>query len=159
MRIQIRAIGICRGTPENELIDIYMKRLETAHSIGIGQTHIHEIKTIKARRGQELKKLEAQKLLDSLPLKTKIVALDETGEDLTSQDFAAYLQKNLHMGTQNLTFIIGGASGLDEAICQAADLTLSLGRMTLPHLLARVFLVEQLWRAVSILTNHPYHRA
>lgn len=159
MRIQINAIGIGRNTPENDLIQSYLKRLETARALGISGINIKEIKTAKARSGETLKKAEAEKLIASLPANYHLVALDEHGKSLNSPELANYVQNCLAVGEQNLVFILGGADGLDDSIRQHADLRLSLGRMTFPHLLARVLLVEQLWRSVSILMNHPYHRA
>lgn len=89
---------------------------------------------------------------------TKIVMLDETGELLASRDLAAMLEKWRDAGTREVRFLIGAADGFDDAQRSAADVLLSFGRATWPHLLARAMLAEQLWRATSILANHPYHR-
>ena len=159
MRIQISAIGIGRNTAENDLIRSYLKRLETAWALGINHIEIQEIKTTKPRSGENLKKAEAEKLLAGLPTNCRLVALDEHGKNFTSPELADYVQNCLAEGEQTLAFVLGGADGLDNSLRERADLTLSLGRMTFPHLLARVLLVEQLWRSVSILMNHPYHRA
>jgi len=89
---------------------------------------------------------------------TRIVMLDETGEILGSRDFATRLEKWRDRGVRETRFLIGAADGFDDAQRGAADLLLSFGRATWPHLLARAMLAEQLWRATSILANHPYHR-
>jgi 23S rRNA (pseudouridine1915-N3)-methyltransferase len=89
---------------------------------------------------------------------TRIVMLDETGEVLPSRDFAARLEKWRDGGVRETRFLIGAADGFDDAQRGQADLLLSFGRATWPHLLARAMLAEQLWRATSILANHPYHR-
>ncbi|WP_242147944.1 23S rRNA (pseudouridine(1915)-N(3))-methyltransferase RlmH [Sphingomonas sp. BAUL-RG-20F-R05-02] len=89
---------------------------------------------------------------------TRIVMLDETGEMLGSRDFAGRLEKWRDGGVRETRFLIGAADGFDDAQRSGADLLLSFGRATWPHLLARAMLAEQLWRATSILANHPYHR-
>lgn len=89
---------------------------------------------------------------------TKIVVLDETGALLPSRDLAALLERWRDAGVREARFLIGAADGFDEPERKAADLLLSFGRATWPHLLVRAMLAEQLWRATSILANHPYHR-
>jgi 23S rRNA (pseudouridine1915-N3)-methyltransferase len=89
---------------------------------------------------------------------TRIVMLDETGEVLPSREFAGRLEKWRDGGVREARFLIGAADGFDDAQRAQADLLLSFGRATWPHLLARAMLAEQLWRATSILANHPYHR-
>lgn len=100
-------------------------------------------------KGYDVKLLEVKKL--KIPEKTRLVALDERGKDLTTKQFAALLQ-------QPTTFVIGGADGLDTAIKQRAALLLRLSALTLPHALAQVVLCEQIYRAATLLTGHPYHR-
>lgn len=87
-----------------------------------------------------------------------VVVLDERGKNLSSRQFADFLKNTLDEGVPHLRFVIGGADGLPPPSRQQADLVLALGRATWPHLLARAMLAEQIWRAVTILTNHPYHR-
>ena len=90
---------------------------------------------------------------------SRLIALDMRGKSLSSEDFAALLSRWRDEGAGDLAFAIGGAEGLDDTLCAAAALTLSLGAMTWPHMLVRVMLAEQLYRAQTILTGHPYHRA
>jgi 23S rRNA (pseudouridine1915-N3)-methyltransferase len=87
-----------------------------------------------------------------------VIALDEKGKTLTSEAFARHIARWRDGGVQDLAFVIGGAEGLDKQVTKHADTVLSLGPMTWPHLLARVLLAEQLYRAYAILTGHPYHR-
>ena len=107
-------------------------------------------------RGYEVKLLQlkpaaAGKIREKIPRNTRLVALDERGSDLTTKQFAALLG-------EPTAFVIGGADGLDPALKKEAALLLRLSALTLPHALAQVLLCEQLYRAVSILTGHPYHR-
>jgi len=105
-----------------------------------------------------LKEQEGELLLAALPRGAKVIALDEIGKTMTSRDFATLLGRWQDDGAQDLAFMIGGADGLSEAARDAADVILSLGRMTWPHMLVRGLLAEQLFRAESILAGHPYHR-
>lgn len=106
----------------------------------------------------ERKAREAELLLAALPKGAVIVALDERGKSLTSRKFAETLAAWRDGGEQEVAFLIGGADGLDPALLARARLSLSLSAMTWPHLLARVLLLEQLYRAWSLTTGHPYHR-
>ena len=100
-----------------------------------------------------------QAILAALPREGRIVALDEHGRDLTSADLAALLGRWRDEGLRLVTFVIGGADGLDAAVLARADLRLAFGRATWPHMLVRPMLAEQLYRAGTILSGHPYHRA
>ena len=99
----------------------------------------------------QLKPKEAGKLREKIPKNMRVVALDERGKDLTTKQFAALL-------AEPTAFVIGGADGLDPAIKREAALLLRLSTLTLPHALAQVVLCEQLYRAATLLTGHPYHR-
>lgn len=121
-----------------------------------------ELLTVKPekRSGQSadsLKQAEAARLLDKLPANARLVALDEHGRQVSTRELADLLARWLGTG-QDVCLVIGGADGLAPAILDKAETTLALSRLTLPHALARVLLAEQLYRAVSLLNNHPYHR-
>ncbi len=151
MRIVIAAIGIARGTPYQALYDDYAGRLSWPV----------ELKEIKPKSGLppvSARKEEGRAILRALPKETQLVALDRLGEALGSEAFASRLRTWQDGGIRTLGFAIGGAEGLDEAVLLAARLKFSLGAMTWPHLLARVMLIEQLYRADSIIAGHPYHR-
>jgi 23S rRNA (pseudouridine1915-N3)-methyltransferase len=109
--------------------------------------------------GQTLREAEAALLLEAVPKGAVLVALDGGGKNLDSEALAARLGTWRDQGRAEIAFLIGGADGLLPDLCARADLTLSLGAMTWPHLLARVMLAEQLYRAQQILAGHPYHRA
>jgi 23S rRNA (pseudouridine1915-N3)-methyltransferase len=106
---------------------------------------------------ERIKTLEAGRILEKLPSGACLVALDEHGKELGTRELADSLEGWLHSG-RDTALVIGGADGLDPSILKRAELTLSLSRLTLPHALARVLLVEQLYRAWTVLANHPYHR-
>ena len=149
MRLIVAAVGRAGSDPAGQLFEDYRKRLpwplelrETRAGGGGGQ-------------GQER---EAAALLKGLPKAAFVVALDGGGEALTSEAFAARIAALRDGGTPAMAFLVGGADGLGDAALARADMALSLGPMTWPHLLARAMLAEQLWRAASILSGHPYHR-
>lgn len=152
MHLLIAAIGhLKNGTPEDCLIKAYLKK--TRWDI--------TCKTFEVKKNlpdEQLKEAESQLLLSSVPQGSKIVALDETGELLSSRVFAEKIGSWRDTGNQHIVFLIGGANGHADMVRRRADLTLSFGRMTLPHMLARVVLAEQLYRAYTILNGHPYHR-
>lgn len=112
------------------------------------------------RSGQSadsIKTLEAARLLEKLPAGARLVALDEHGREASTKELADLLARWLADG-RDVALVIGGADGLAPALLDKAEIKLSLSRLTLPHALARVLLAEQLYRAVSLLHNHPYHR-
>jgi 23S rRNA (pseudouridine1915-N3)-methyltransferase len=101
-------------------------------------------------RGYEVERLAVKRF--SVPKGSRVVALDERGKDLTTSEFAQLLNRET-------VFVIGGADGLDESVRKDAALLLRLSSLTLPHALAQVVLLEQIYRAATLLTGHPYHRA
>jgi 23S rRNA (pseudouridine1915-N3)-methyltransferase len=110
-----------------------------------------------AKNAQRAMREEGTRLLAQLTPKEFVVALDEHGKEFATREFAAWLAARQASG-RDLVFLIGGADGIDTPVLDRADLTLSLSRLTLPHALARVLLMEQLYRAKSLLDHHPYHR-
>ncbi len=149
------AVGRAKPGPVRDLYNRYAERL--GHG-PLGGLTLREVEERRPRSPEELKRREADLLLGALPKGARLMALDERGEALTSSDFAALLGRWRDGGAQDLAFAIGGASGLDASVRQAAAFTLALGPMTWPHLLTRALLAEQLYRAQSILAGHPYHR-
>jgi 23S rRNA (pseudouridine1915-N3)-methyltransferase len=129
----------------------YLKRVKWS-------VEIKEYEAKKTLTGQALKNAEAALLLSGIPNKAKMVVLDEHGDTLSSREFAGKLRTWQNNGVENVAFLIGGADGHGQPAKEKADLTLSFGRMTLPHFLMRVVLSEQIYRAQTILTGHPYHR-
>lgn len=129
----------------------YLKRLK-------GNVVIKEVVAPKNLPPAETQKNEAEKLLKLIPPKAIVVLLDERGKDLTSRDFAAQLTGWHERGSADLVFLIGGASGVTEEVRKRAVFTLGFGRLTWPHRMVRVMLLEQLYRAQQINSGHPYHR-
>ncbi len=112
---------------------------------------------IRGRSPTETRRDESRRVLEAVPSGAKLVALDRTGVTLDSPGFADTLTQWRDQGVPTAAFAIGGADGHEAAVLARADLVLSFGRMTFPHLLARIMLAEQLWRAHAIRTGHPYH--
>jgi 23S rRNA (pseudouridine1915-N3)-methyltransferase len=156
MRVQICAVGRLRAGPERTLIDDYLSRFEkSGRALGLGPTTITEVED-KKRSGIAG---EAALLERNIAKGARICALDERGKLITSPEFADMLAQWRDQGASDATFLIGGADGLDPALSNRADMRLSFGKMVWPHMLARVMLAEQLYRAASILARSPYHRA
>ena len=155
MRIHICAVGRLRAGPERELIDDYLTRFDrTGRAHGLGPVTVHEVED---RKGGGMA-AEAALLNRAIPDGAVIVALDERGKLMTSPQFADTLARFRDDGRSDLALLIGGADGLDPTLRARADLALSFGKMVWPHMLVRVMLSEQLYRAASILAGAPYHR-
>ncbi|WP_026379169.1 23S rRNA (pseudouridine(1915)-N(3))-methyltransferase RlmH [Afifella pfennigii] len=158
MRLLILAVGRMKSGPEGELAARYLERVRKAdRSVGIAGVELKEIAESRADRPAERKREEAAALRKLIGAHG-FVALDETGEDITSEAFSALIGRQADEGAQLLAFVIGGPDGLDAALRQEAAACIAFGRMTWPHKIARVMLAEQLYRAVTILSGHPYHR-
>lgn len=155
MRLHICAIGRIRKGPERALIDDYITRFDrTGRALSLGPCLEHEIDDRKAVTSAD----EARLLDRALPTGSTVIALDERGEMLDSRSFAQFLAGQRDGGTSDLAFVIGGADGLDRSIRDRAHKLVSFGRMVWPHMLARVMLCEQIYRASTILAGGPYHR-
>lgn len=150
MKILILAIGKARGV-ESEWAQEYQKRLGAA-------VDLQEFAASKSLPPAETQKAEAQFLLKAVPEKSFVILLDERGRDLSSRDFAAKISSWQDRGVSNLIFIIGGADGVTDDIRKRADFTICFGKLTWPHRLVRVMLLEQIYRAKQIIAGHPYHR-
>jgi 23S rRNA (pseudouridine1915-N3)-methyltransferase len=151
LRLIIAAVGRIKAGPLADLQSEYVKRLG-------GSIAIKEVEERRALSPTERKSREGELLLAALPGDAVVVALDERGKTLASLAFAERLQRWQADGTKTLAFVIGGTDGLAQPVVQRAALPLSLGAMTWPHLLARILLLEQLYRAQQIVKGHPYHR-
>lgn len=135
--------------------EVFMKRLK--HYIKVKEVVIPDLKDRKHLTAEQIKDKESIVILEKLTSATYIVLLDENGKEFSSLEFAGFLQKLMNAGTRELFFIIGGAYGVAESIKQKADITVSLSRMTFTHQFIRLLLAEQLYRAMTILKNEPYH--
>lgn len=159
MRITIGAVGKLKAGPERDLYERYSGRATPAgRPLGLGPLACIEISESRKGSARERRADEAGKLLAKLNDAATLIALDEKGEALSSGKFARFLGARRDAAISDLCFIIGGPDGLGQAVRDRAARTLSLGAMTLPHGLARVVLAEQIYRAVTILAAHPYHR-
>ncbi|MAG98243.1 MAG: 23S rRNA (pseudouridine(1915)-N(3))-methyltransferase RlmH [Alphaproteobacteria bacterium] len=151
MRLVIAAVGRSRRDATRELYEDYAGRLPWP-------VELKEIEERKPLPTAERIKREGERLLAALPEGATMVALDGGGRELSSTALAKTLGRWRDSGVRHIGFVIGGADGLDKALTGRADIVLSLGAMTWPHMLVRVMLAEQLYRASAILTGHPYHR-
>ena len=151
MRLHIVAVGQLKAGPHAALARHYAERLAWP-------LVLREVEEKRPLPAAELKEREAALLLAAVPAGAVIVALDERGKPLASAAFAQKIAQWRDGGTSDLAFLIGGADGLADGVRQKAQLVLSLGAMTWPHLLVRGMLLEQLYRAQQILAGHPYHR-
>ena len=159
MRLLITAVGKLKQGPERELFAHYLDRAEAiGRKIGLTPLSVIEVAEAKASTTQARMEAEAKALLAKLPASHKLIGLDRGGDQLGSEEFAQLLAKFRDGGAQGLAFLIGGAEGLGLTALFKAERVISLGPMTLPHGLARVVLAEQLYRAGTLLTGHPYHR-
>ena len=155
MRVTLCVVGRLRAGPERDLIDDYLTRFDrTGRALGLGPIDVREVED---RKGGGMT-AEAVLLEKALPAGAAVIALDERGKIKTSPDFSQDLAKWRDVGRSDLAFIIGGAAGIDPALRAKCDASLSFGKMVWPHMLVRVMLAEQLYRAASILSGAPYHR-
>jgi 23S rRNA (pseudouridine1915-N3)-methyltransferase len=160
LRLQVLCVGRLKAGPERQLVTRYSERIgPVGRSVGLGPVDIREIAESGARRADDRKIDEALRVAALLPEGGTLWALDEKGASLTSEDFARDIARLRDAGTSALVFAIGGADGLDESLRQRANRMIAFGAMTLPHQLIRALLLEQIYRATTILSGHPYHRA
>lgn len=156
MRVHICAVGRLRTGPERALIDDYLTRLDrSGRALGIGPVQVHEVED---KKGGGMS-AEAALLERVIPSGAVICTLDERGTLMSSPDFAERLAGWRDAGRGDLALVIGGADGIAPELRARADFSLSFGKMVWPHMLVRVMLAEQLYRAASILAGSPYHRA
>ena len=159
MRVIIAAVGRLKAGPERELSVRYSERAASGgRRIGWQGVAVVEVAESRSRRPQDRRLEEAVALAAAVPEIAAIVTLDETGEVLSSAQLAARLERWRDAGTPALAFLIGGADGLAESLLRRANLRLAFGTATWPHQLVRIMLLEQLYRAMTILSGHPYHR-
>ncbi|KUF10481.1 23S rRNA (pseudouridine(1915)-N(3))-methyltransferase RlmH [Pseudoponticoccus marisrubri] len=155
MRVTLCAVGRLRKGPEKALVDDYLTRFDrTGRGLGLGPLDLVEI---DERKGGGMEG-EAALIRRALPDGAALCILDERGRQMPSPEFATQLAAWRDRGMPRAAFVIGGADGVLPALRAEADLLLSFGPMVWPHMLVRVMLAEQLYRAASILAGAPYHR-
>jgi 23S rRNA (pseudouridine1915-N3)-methyltransferase len=160
MRLTIAAVGRSRELPEQALCDVYCERARViAPKLGFSKIDLVVVDTSRAATPDARMKEEAENLGRKLPESAHRTVLDEAGRTMTSDALAKRLRQLADAGTRDLAFIIGGPDGLAPSLRDGAHERLAFGPQTWPHLLVRAMLAEQIYRALAILSGHPYHRA
>lgn len=154
MKITLLVVGKTTDTHIELLIQEYQKRL--AHYIPFNIQVIPELKNTKALTPEQQKQTEGELILRSINSSTDLVLLDEHGKEFRSIEFADYVQKRMSSG-RDVVFVVGGPYGFSEAVYQRANGKISMSKMTFSHQMVRLFFVEQLYRAMTILRGEPYH--
>lgn len=159
MKIGIAAIGLLKSGPEKELAAEYEQRIQGAgRNAGITAFQVQDWAESRAATADLRKAEEAKRLWSAVPDDGAAIVLDERGKSLTSAEFAKLIEQQAQSGCRSLNFLIGGPDGHAADTSTRAFKTLSFGPMTFPHRLLRVMLLEQIYRSVTIIVNHPYHR-
>ena len=159
MRVLVLAVGRMKKGAEADLAARYLKRaIQAGRAIGIRAIEIVEIRESRAPDAERRKLEESIAIASVIPDGAAVVLLDERGDGLGSSAFADQLGRWRDAGEASLVFVIGGADGLSNTLRERARITLNFGQATWPHQLVRIMLLEQLYRAVTILSGHPYHR-
>ena len=160
MRIVVIAVGRLKQGPERELAERYAKRFEeSGRKLGFRSLDIREIAESRAREAQARIAEEAAAISAAIPENSVLVTLDERGDNIDSQAFAQKLGQWRDQAIANTILVIGGADGLSPDLQGKAKIKVAFGAATWPHQMVRVMLLEQLYRAATILAGHPYHRA
>jgi 23S rRNA (pseudouridine1915-N3)-methyltransferase len=160
LRLLLICVGRLKSGPERELFERYFDRLNAmARSVGVAAADLREIQESGARRAEDRREEEAAAILKAVGPRDALVALDERGVSPTSADWAADIARARDEARAAYAVVIGGPDGLSNALREHAQKVFSFGSMTWPHQLVRVMAAEQLYRALTILAGHPYHRA
>lgn len=160
MKIAVYAIGKLKRGVETDLCNRYIERIDgQGRGQALGPVTVVELNESQASHATTRKSDEAEALLARIPSSAYVIALDERGKAYSSVDFSNQIKMIRDNGNPELAFVIGGPDGHGDALKEAAQRRLAFGPMTLPHGLARAVLLEQVYRAITILDGHPYHRA
>ena len=151
MNITIAAVGRLKSGPEKNLWDSYARRLTWS-------VQLKEVEEKKPLPPIQMRGKEGALLLATVPAGATVIALDQSGKSLSSNQFAECFQAWMTGGIRDVAFLVGGSDGLSPGASASAHLRLSMGAQTWPHMLARCMLLEQIYRAQCILGNHPYHK-
>ena len=159
MRIALICVGRLKAGPERELFDRYFKRLsQSARGVGISGVDLREIDKSQARRPEDRREEEASAIAGAAPAGAVLVALDERGASPSSAEWAADIGRARDGSRPAYVVVVGGPDGLSNSLRTKAERIISFGAMTWPHQLVRAMACEQLYRAITILSGHPYHR-
>lgn len=154
MKITLLVVGKTTDSHIQALLQDYQKRL--GHYIPFSLTVIPELKNTKSLTSEQQKQAEGELILRNMTASTNMILLDERGKEFRSVEFADYVQKKMSSG-RDLVFVVGGPYGFSEAVYQRANGQISLSQMTFSHQMVRLFFVEQIYRAMTILRGEPYH--
>ncbi|CAH1653397.1 MAG: 23S rRNA (pseudouridine(1915)-N(3))-methyltransferase RlmH [Chelatococcus sp.] len=158
MRLTVVAVGRLKAGPERILVERYLERsTPLARTLGFGAVDVVELPESRAKRAGERKTEEAAAIVARCG-NGVVLAFDETGASMPSPAFAKRCADWRDAGVDSINFVIGGADGLDERVRAHAAGIMAFGAATLPHQLVRILVAEQIYRAMTILTGHPYHR-
>jgi len=159
MRLSIAAVGRLKQGPERDLAERYAKRAADAgRKVGLAPIDVIEVRESRSRDAGTRIIDEANALTDAIPQGSVTIALDLRGENLGSEELASRLRHWQEGGRSAVAFLIGGPDGLAGSLREQAGLPLAFGRLTWPHQLVRIMLLEQIYRAITIISGHPYHR-
>ena len=153
MRITILSIGKFENSPHKLVFESYLKRLKW--KIELKELQLKNSQNMSVEKAKEG---EGELILKALKPNSKLILLDEKGKEFTSKNFAKLISNFANESESDLTFVIGGADGLSKKLLEKNHLKISFGLMTLPHLMVRTVLIEQIYRAQTIISGHPYHR-
>jgi len=159
VRLSLLAVGRLKTGPERELVERYRRRIDgIGRSLGLTGFDVIELPESRARRDDDRRSDEAAALIDRAG-SAAVVVFDERGSSPTSEAFATRIGQWRDEGRRDIALVIGGPDGLDARVRRRGDLVVAFGALTLPHQIVRALVVEQLYRALTILAGHPYHRA
>lgn len=159
MEIKIIVVGKLKEKYLKDGIAEYLKRLKSYANLKIIEIKDEAAsQTLSDAEIEQIKVVEGKRIIEKLPDRARVIALDLKGKQLTSEDFAEEINETMTYGTSQIVYIIGGSHGLSQEVLQKTDLKISFGKMTYPHQLMRLILVEQIYRAFKIIRNEPYHK-
>lgn len=159
MRLLVLAVGHARGTSEGALVEDFIGRAASSgRSLGFKSVSVEEVAVSRQRDAKARIAEEGERLAQRIPHGAQAIFLDARGKGMTSEDFAEMLAAMRDAGARDLAFLIGGPDGLDPGPAVKSSRSLAFGPQTWPHLMVRAMLAEQIYRAMTILSGHPYHR-
>lgn len=159
MEITIIAVGKLKEKYLKNGIAEYLKRMKSYAKVKIVEVNDEPAgQTLSNAEIEQVKNAEGQRIIEKIPKRARVVALDLKGKNLTSEAFAAEIEETMTYGMSQIVFIIGGSNGLSDEVLQKTNLKISFGKMTYPHQLMRLILIEQIYRAFKIMRNEPYHK-
>lgn len=159
MKITIISVGKLKEKYLKAGISEYSKRLKSYTKLDIIEVNDEPAaKNLSQKDIEQVKEIEGKKILNKIPDRTEVIALDLKGKELTSEKFAKYINDTTIYGKSHIVYIIGGSNGLSSEVLERSDLRISFGKLTYPHQLMRLILIEQIYRSFKILNNEPYHK-